>query len=557
MNPPAFAAAPVRLSGLRLPRFTWNQETLLLAASLWFTLACNGSFWDAVLQGRNPASPGTWRFLAGTGLLITALHFILAALPACRRSLKPLLALLLALAAATGFYMHKFGIYVDPDMVRNVLRTDPAEARELLTPDLLWHLLLYLGLPLLFLSRVELLPRRPGPALLRRGLSLLAALLLGAGGLALASQDLAALMRNHKEVRYLITPGNVVYSLARTWSRDARASPAARQVIAPDATLGGTWAGRRKPVLFVLVLGETARAANWGTHPGPDGRLRDTAPETTARGVIGFADVSSCGTSTEVSLPCMFSLQGRRHYDEAAIRNSESLLHVLARAGFRVVWRDNQAGCKGVCAGLEQQRPEPRPELCDGERCLDEILLDGLPRLAADHQGNLVLVLHQLGNHGPAYHKRYPESFRRFGPGCDTADLSQCSQERIINSYDNALLYTDHFLARTIDLLKAQEDRYDTALLYVSDHGESLGENGLYLHGIPYAIAPREQTQVPMLLWLSPGFSRSASLDAGCLRQAAAGPASHDHLFHSILGLLDVQTRDRDTQLDLTAPCRS
>ncbi|MGB4468946.1 MAG: phosphoethanolamine--lipid A transferase [Azovibrio sp.] len=545
------------VTAARLPRFAWSQETLLLIASLWFTLAGNGVFWQAALHGRDPASLATWRFLAGTGLLITALHFGLAALPAFRRSIKPLLVLLLALAASAGFYMQKFGIYVDPDMLRNVLRTDPAEARELLTLDLLPHLTLYLALPLLFLSRVDIRPRRLGKALLVRGLSLAAALVLGVAGLALAYQDLAALMRNQKEVRYLITPGNVVYSLARALSQDAQASPAVKKTIAPDAAPGAAWARRDKPVLFVLVVGETARAANWGPHPGPDGKLRDTTPETAAQDVIGFTDVSSCGTNTEVSLPCMFSLQGRRHYDEADIRGSESLLQVLARAGFRVIWRDNQSGCKGVCAGLELQRPEPRPALCDGERCLDEILLDGIPRLAADQHGNLVLVLHQLGNHGPAYYKRYPEAFRRFGPGCDTADLSQCSQAQIGNSYDNALLYTDHFLARTIDLLKAQEARYDTALLYVSDHGESLGENGLYLHGMPYAIAPREQTRVPMLMWFSRGYAKSFGLDTACLRREATKPASHDNLFHTLLGLLDVSTQARDPRLDLSAPCRS
>lgn len=541
---------------LALPRCTLSQEGLLLAASLWFTLAGNSAFWQAALHGRDWANPSTWRLLAGTGVLITAVHFCLAAPLAHRLSVKPLLAALFGISAVASFYMQKFGIYIDPDMMRNVLRTDPAEARELLTIDLLPHLAVYLGLPLFCLGRIELRPRRLGRALLTRALAMLAALLLGAGGLALAYQDLAALMRNHKEVRYLIAPGNALYSLARSVSRDAQANPTTRQVIGADARLGPSWTQTKKPVLFVLVVGETARAANWGTHLGPDGQPRDTAPQTRARHVIDFAEVESCGTNTEVSVPCMFSAQGRRRYDETAIRQSESLLHVLARAGFRVVWRDNQAGCKGVCAGLEQQRPEPRPELCDGERCLDEILLDGIPRLAADGHGNLVLILHQLGNHGPAYYKRYPDAFRRFGPTCDTADLSQCSQAAIVNSYDNALLYTDHVLARAIDLLAAQQARYDTALLYVSDHGESLGENGLYLHGMPYAIAPREQTRVPMLLWLSPGYQARFGLDSACLRQNARQPASHDNLFHTVLGLLDVQTQARDPQLDLSSPCR-
>jgi lipid A ethanolaminephosphotransferase len=320
--------------------------------------------------------------------------------------------------------------------------------------------------------------------------------------------------------------------------------------------LAPSWQQRDKPVLFVMVVGESVRAANWGLN---DHSPHPTTPELAQRDVINFVDVDSCGTNTEVSVPCLFSMQGRRNYDEDAIRGSESLLHVLQRAGLQVVWRDNQSGCKGVCEGLEVQRPDPQasPSLCDGDRCLDEALLQGAEGLLRDTHGNLVLVLHQLGNHGPAYYKRYPAEFRRFTPTCDTDDLSRCSREEIANSYDNAVLYTDHALARTIDMLKSQQAHYDTALLYVSDHGESLGEKGLFLHGMPYAIAPSEQTKVPMAMWFSPGYAKSFGLDLACLRLRARQPASHDNVFHSILGLLDVRTGVLDPSMDLSATCRS
>ena len=291
----------------------------------------------------------------------------------------------------------------------------------------------------------------------------------------------------------------------------------------------------------------------------PATAARASSPELARRAVINFPEVTSCGTNTEVSVPCMFSLQGRRHYDEAAIGSSESLLDTLRHAGLRVVWNDNQSGCKGVCAGVESMRPDPAalPQLCDGERCLDEALLESSRSLLRDAAGNLVLVLHQLGNHGPAYFRRYPDAFRRFTPTCDDEDLSKCSREQIANSYDNALLYTDHVLARSIDLLQELAPRYDTALLYVSDHGESLGENGLYLHGLPYSIAPAEQTRVPMVMWISSGFAARTRLDPACLRTQADRPAAHDNLFHTVLGLLDVRTAVRDDTLDLTATCRS
>lgn len=234
--------------------------------------------------------------------------------------------------------------------------------------------------------------------------------------------------------------------------------------------------------------------------------------------MLNFPDVTACGTDTETSLPCMFSAVGRRDYDERRIHGQESMLHVLAHAGFKVQWRDNQSGCKGVCAGLDEQRlgGMNTPTLCADGRCLDEILLQGLDRVVDDAHGNRFIVLHQLGSHGPAYASRYPQAFGRFQPACASGELRQCSQAEIVNAYDNSLLYTDHFLAGTIRFLQGEASRYDTAMLYVSDHGESLGEYNLYLHGLPWSIAPREQKQVPMLMWLSSGYLRDFDMELSC-----------------------------------------
>jgi lipid A ethanolaminephosphotransferase len=254
----------------------------------------------------------------------------------------------------------------------------------------------------------------------------------------------------------------------------------------------------------------------------------------------------------------MFAPIGRRDYDEKRIRNEQSLLHVIRQAGIDVLWIDNQSGCKGVCAGLTQERigGDADPAFCDGERCLDGIML---PRLAAAlqaHPGDLVVVLHMLGNHGPAYSRRYPPEFREFVPTCESLELNDCSTAEIVNAYDNAVLYTDHVLASIIGFLKTQSGR-DAGLVYVSDHGESLGEAGMYLHGLPYRIAPAVQRQVPMLVWLSNSLQKDERLDRDCLRRGAAGEVTHDHLFHSVLGLLQVETAIREASLDLFSGCRA
>ncbi len=485
---------------------------------------------------------------------LTTVHTLLLCLVLVRPIARPLLALLIVATAFATYYMQRFGIYLDPTMLRNVLKTDPAEAGELFGWGMLPHLLLFAGLPLLVLWRVRLKPQRWARAMAWRLATFAASVALLVGSLLLVFQDFSAQMRNQKDVRYLITPANFIYSATRVATDSLQEAQAARTPIGVDARLDGYWSSRTKPALLVLAIGETARAANWGLN----GYARQTTPQLATRDVINFRDVTACGTNTETSLPCMFAAVGRRDYDERRIRTSESLLHVLNRAGFQVLWRDNQSGCKGVCDGLPTQQLDKAafPEWCDGGRCLDEALLQGLDTVVRDAKGNLVVVLHMLGNHGPAYFKRYPDAFRRYTATCDTGELRQCTRDEIVNAYDNALLYTDHVLAKTIDFLQSQTSRFDTALVYVSDHGESLGEKGLYLHGVPFAIAPDEQTKVPMTWWLSPGYVASFGLDTACLKRAAANPQTHDNLFHTALGLLQVRASEYEPSLDITRTCR-
>jgi len=531
-----------------------TSTRLAVLAGLFFALAANTPFLTAVLAGRDPWAPASWLFTLAMLVALAAVHTLLLSLVMVRPLAKPLLALLIVATAFATYYMQRFGIYLDPTMLRNVLKTDPAEAGELFGWSMLPHLLLFAGLPLLVLWRLRLQQQPWGRALAWRLATAAGSAVLLVGALLLVFQDFSAQMRNQKEVRYLITPANFIYSAVRVAADNTREAQLARTPAGLDARLDTSWATRTKPALLVLAVGETARAANWGLN----GYVRQTTPQLATRDVINFRDVTACGTNTETSLPCMFAPVGRRDYDERRIRTGESLLHVLSRAGFQVLWRDNQSGCKGVCDGLAAQQLDNAelPEWCDGGRCLDEVLLQGLDTIARDAKGNLVVVLHMLGNHGPSYYKRYPEAFRRYTPTCDTGELRQCSREQIVNAYDNALLYTDHVLAKTIDFLQSQSSRYDTALVYVSDHGESLGEKGLYLHGVPYAIAPDEQTKVPMTWWLSQGYTASFGLDMDCLKREAAQARTHDNLFHTALGLLRVQASEYEPSLDITRTCR-
>lgn len=167
----------------------------------------------------------------------------------------------------------------------------------------------------------------------------------------------------------------------------------------------------------------------------------------------------------------------------------------------------------------------------------------------------LLVVLHQLANHGPNYFERYPPAYRHFQPACQSAELNHCSRDEIVNAYDNAVLYADALLARLIDLL-ASNTNHDTAMLYLSDRGESVGKYGLYLHGAPYAVAPQAQRSMPMVFWMSPGFARSVGVEQNCMVAAAARARSHDDLLHSVLGMFDVTSSAYVANRDILQRCR-
>lgn len=535
----------------RRPQLT--TTTLALLSSLFFSLACNNRLWAIMSEQPATTLAGQAGFLIAVFVMVTALQFILLSILINRWTAKPVLALLILFTTVATYFMQKYGIYMDSAMIRNTLQTDMKETRDLLAWDMLPHLASHAVIPLLLLWRTTIITPPLAQSWYRRPLALLIALTVTAGSLFTISRQFVPLIREHKEIRYLVTPGNYLYALTKVAAARSQEIAATKIAIGMDAKTVPTGALPRKPTLLVIVLGETARAANWGLN----GYARQTTPELARTNVINFPDVSSCGTNTETSVPCMFSIYGKRHYDETAIHESESLLNVIQHAGLRVLWRDNQSGCKGVCSGVEAQGApfSPNDPSCHGTTCMDEALLSGLAGEIDKTSGDLVVVLHQMGNHGPAYFERYPAAFRRFTPTCDTSDLGQCSQEQVINTYDNALLYTDHVLAKTIAFLKATTASHDTAMIYLSDHGESLGENGVYLHSLPYMIAPAEQTHVPMDMWLSEGFAQSHSLDTTCLARRARQPASQDNLFHTVLGMMNIQTTIYDPQMDLTGSC--
>ena len=554
---PAFILSSSHLSRNR----PLSARTVVVWLSLYLTLAANWPLWlELVRIGGTPAD--YLPKLATMALLVFTATLAILSLTAWSRWMKPVWLAVVVLAAVVQHYMLSYRMVMDPSMVANVTQTDARETRDLLSWRLAIDVLLVLALPAWWLLRVRLARMNFFSQLWRNALLLACALALAAGGIFVSFRELAPLMRNHTQLRYMMNPAASLFSAGVVVTRPLFQGSGKLLSITAGAALGPSYAAQARPPLYVIVVGETARA----DHFSLNGYGRDTNPELAARQVLSWRNVHSCGTNTLASVPCMFSSLGRQGY-EARKDESENLLDVLQAAGLAVLWLDNQAGCKDVCARVPNAAasigldPAVRTALCDGDECLDEAMLPGLDaRIAAlpaeRRAKGVVLVLHQMGSHGPAYYKRSPPELKRFVPECTTTALAECPQDALINVYDNSILATDRFLARTIDWLKTRADSFDTGLVYMSDHGESLGEFGIFLHGLPYGIAPEVQKHVPMVAWFGDGLSERRKLSRSCIEGGLEAPLTHDNLYHTVLGVLDVLTPTYKGGLDAWAACR-
>lgn len=533
-----------------------DASILVAVVALLLAAGGNTTFWSTFMGAAGGLSLDSLPLLVGTFLIVVLFFNACLTLTSFRYVVKPVLIAMLIGAAIASHFIATYGIVIDKAMIQNVFETDTREAVELLD----WHLALRVGLlgvlPSLWIARAEINLPRGLHGLARRGGIAAGSFIAAAVLLMFFFKSLAPTLHEHRELRFLLVPTNLIQAV-HGYLRSGFTPTVHVMPLGRDAVKGQTWAGRTRKTLTVIVVGETARAASFSLN----GYARQTNPRLSqVPGLINFSHMTSCGTATAVSVPCLFSNLGRDGYSQSKAAGQEGLLDVLAHAGFAVLWRDNNSGCKGVCDRVKYEdvsRPTPGDSRCEGDECFDARLLDGLPELIHGSDKDMVLVLHQKGSHGPAYASRYPTGFGRFGPVCDASQFERCSPAEIQAAYDNTILYTDDVLATAIEHLRAisASDQVDTALLYFSDHGESLGENNVYLHGAPYIFAPREQTEVPMMLWMSDGFGERFRIDRNCLNARRQQAFSHDNLFHSVLGMLDITTTVQNPRLDLFHAC--
>ncbi|PJK07486.1 phosphoethanolamine transferase [Lysobacteraceae bacterium NML120232] len=532
------------------PRLSAN--VLMLFTALWLTVFCNQRLWGMIWAVPMESALSLWLFRALMAALIFAFALGLMLPLSFRGLLKPWLVILLLMSASANVLTVDFGAVADRHAIASVFETDQREAQEMMSAWVLTRIFLLGVLPAIFiaLTRIQWQPFKQ--ELLARWKPLLLVVAPIILAITLAGQQVIPFVRNHPEARYLTLPFSVLSAIRSHLQHTFKTTPP-HQRIGEDAHQLHPTATGEKPRVLVVVVGESARSESFALAGYP----RDTNPALGKLPVLFFANVQSCGTNTATSLPCMFSDLGRENYQQRIANHRDNALDILQRAGWQVEWFDNNTGSKKVAARISESGWESRPDprWCIENGCHDGLLQQYLTERLAHIERDTVIVLHMLGSHGPAYYQRYPQDFARFLPECRSTQLQSCSREAILNTYDNTIAYTDHVLAAMIQTLDNSAD-IDGALLYVSDHGESTGEKGLYLHGAPYALAPEQQTRVPMLIWASPHYAQRIGLDMRCLAAKQDGQYSHDHFFDTLLGLGDIGSNAQRSALDISHDCR-
>ncbi len=514
-----------------------KSQTFNLIYALFVLLVYNGIFLKKVYE-----ITGSGLFVCGTAICTFLLLNIACTLLFHPKTVKPLSIFLLLLNTFTFYFMYAYNTEVDKIMLLNVMKTDVYEVHDLLSLKLAGFILLLGILPsfLIYKTQIIFSPYKI------RGISLLLSVLIIVGIIFGGFSSAKPFLKNHKSIKYSLIPVNYIGAFISVAKVKMKRKPPLIK-ISEDAELETYWNNGKKN-LIVFVMGETARAANFslnGYH-----RPTNQPLEKYGKELIYFHNFTACGTSTAVALPCVFSHHDRKSFKTGSEEYTENVLDVLNHAGYKILWRENNTGCYNICDRIEVEIP------CHEKHCLDEVMLHSFGEKIQKNNKNTLVVLHQRGSHGPAYHEHYPQTSELYTPVCTTQSLGECSLESLVNVYDNSIHYTSAFLGMIIEELKQLSKDYNTALIYVSDHGESLGEDGKYLHAAPYDTAPVYQKDIPFLVWMQEETAQALNIDTDCLRNKIRNAYSHDNIYHSVLGISGVRSSSYNMEEDIFSSCK-
>ena len=535
-----------------MKKLTVSSEVIILIVAMYIAAVTNITFWDGLVTRLDLFS------IQAVGYLFTSFSIIVLVLSIIffvfghKILLKPILIFFIILSSTFAYFNQELGVIFDKEMVRNIVEniTDRNinEARELLSYSLFLYVFFLGIIPSIIIALINISHRKFFSVLMIRSILTLCLILTSTATFAMNYKFYTYFYRQNEDLLVYVTPIYPIVAVKKYIKREIQKGYTFHE-IGDDAH---KIINNRKKTIGIMVIGETARA----DHFALNGYQRQTNPMLSQfNNIINFKRMHSCGTSTAYSVPCMFSFFDHENYSPEKAKQYSNVLDVLNKSGVNVVWQENNSSCKGVCARIREinllGNPDKNSKYYNNGQYYDEAMISSFDEVIDNTDSDVLLVLHSMGSHGPKYHNRFPDSFAKFKPYCKQASPQECSNEELINSYDNTIIYTDHFLSSIINYLKQHDNSYDTFMMYVSDHGESLGENGVYLHGLPYFIAPEAQTHVPFIMWFSDSFDVDNNFKPDALTQLTGNEYTHDNLSHTLLGLFGVQTRLYKHDLDI------
>lgn len=433
---------------------------------------------------------------------------------------KILLVLFFIINAVAVYFINTYSVIIDESMIGNVLNTNYSESSSFFSIKLVLYVVLLGILPSIFIFKAKIITVTVKKFLVSISLTLLFLLTLAFAN----ASNWLWIDKNSKTLGGLAMPWSYAVNIPLFYIHQFKKNE--KEILLPDATIKDN----QKSVV-ILVIGESARSENFSLYGYP----KNTNPLLSKIPNVSHFNATSDATYTTAGIK---SIVEHENTDELY----EILPNYLYRNNVDVIWRTTNWGEPPVHIKNYQNREALMPN-CKGDDCdYDGILLSGLKeQILASKKNKILIVLHTSTSHGPTYSKKYPAQFEIFKPVCNSVELGNCSHTELVNAYDNTIVYTDYLLANVIKDLK-QLQEYKSAMIFVSDHGESLGENNLYMHGLPRSIAPKQQYEIPFIVWTSDNSARQMKPNK---------ILTQNYVFHSVLNFLNIQSPVYKEQMNI------
>jgi len=432
---------------------------------------------------------------------------------------KFLLVLFFILNAIAVYFINTYGVIIDESMIGNVLNTNYQEASSFFSIKIILYIILLGVVPAIYIIKTKIIKEPFRRFLITFSIALLFILIMVFAN----ASNWLWIDKNSKTLGGLAMPWSYTVNIPLFYIHKHQKNE--KEILLPNATIKDN----QKSVV-VLVIGESARSENFSLY----GYNKNTNPLLSKIPNVFHFNATSCGTYTTAGVKCILE-------PNSSDKLYEILPNYLYRNNAEVIWRTTNWGQPPLHIKNYMDKDSLQSN-CKGKDCdYDEILLNGLKeQILASKKNKILVILHTSTSHGPAYSKKYPPQFETFKPVCNSVELGKCSHEALINAYDNTIVYTDYILSKIIDDLK-QLKEYNSAMIFVSDHGESLGEKNLYTHGLPLSLAPKEQYNIPFIVWVSDSSKQLKPLET----------VNQNYVFHSVLNFLHIQSPVYNEELNI------